>query len=338
MFEGARSGTPEQAVEDGLRLAEAGFDMLDVGAVPARSGPAGAAAEEAARLVPAVEGLAERGRGPGQRRHLRAGGGAARRAAPARHAINDIGGGADAMLEAGRGGAAAATCSCTSRARRGWTAPRPDYEDVVDRLKAFFAERIERAIALGIDEEAIAIDPGLDFDLSTDDDLEILRRLGELHSLGRPIYCSLSRKDFIGAVLAGSWEGRLGAGERGPRHVAAAALAAAEGAADPPPPRRRRARRDPRRGPDRGSRAVAEPALDLPWGSAIDEAWRVAIEPGRADGRLVAESIEREVEANEVPLPDQLDPGLREALGRTGVHDALRAPARGAASRARRRT
>ena len=39
MFEGARSGTPEQAVEDGLALAEAGFDMLDVGAVAARSGP-----------------------------------------------------------------------------------------------------------------------------------------------------------------------------------------------------------------------------------------------------------------------------------------------------------
>ena len=39
MFEGARSGTPEQAVEDGLALAEAGFEMLDVGAVAARSGP-----------------------------------------------------------------------------------------------------------------------------------------------------------------------------------------------------------------------------------------------------------------------------------------------------------
>ena len=39
MFEGARSGTPERAVEDGLRLAEAGFEMLDVGAVAARSGP-----------------------------------------------------------------------------------------------------------------------------------------------------------------------------------------------------------------------------------------------------------------------------------------------------------
>jgi DEAD/DEAH box helicase domain-containing protein len=61
------------------------------------------------------------------------------------------------------------------------------------------------------------------------------------------------------------------------------------------------------------------PALDLPWASAIDEGWRVAIDPGRKDGRLVAESAEREQEAAEVPLPAQLDPGLREALGRSGV-------------------
>jgi len=58
---------------------------------------------------------------------------------------------------------------------------------------------------------------------------------------------------------------------------------------------------------------------DLPWGSAIDEAWRVAIDPGRADGRLVAESAEREQEASEVPLPEQLHPDLRAALERSGT-------------------
>src|SRR5919112_6774896 len=60
MFVGARSGTPEQAIADGLALAEAGFDMLDVGAVAARPGPAVAADDEADRLVPTVEGLAAR--------------------------------------------------------------------------------------------------------------------------------------------------------------------------------------------------------------------------------------------------------------------------------------
>src|SRR5260221_8592530 len=74
MFEGARSGTPEQAVADGLALVDAGFDMLDVGAVAARSGPPVGAEEEAAALIPAVEGLATAG-GAGSARTLSVGGG-----------------------------------------------------------------------------------------------------------------------------------------------------------------------------------------------------------------------------------------------------------------------
>src|SRR3954451_17639506 len=60
MFEGARSGTPEQAVADGLALAEAGFEMLDLGAVAAKAGPPVPPEDEAAALVPAIEGLARR--------------------------------------------------------------------------------------------------------------------------------------------------------------------------------------------------------------------------------------------------------------------------------------
>src|SRR3954447_9319842 len=63
MFEGARSGTPEQAIADGLALAEAGFEMLDVGAVAAKSGPPVSPEEEAAALVPAVKGLVTQSRG-----------------------------------------------------------------------------------------------------------------------------------------------------------------------------------------------------------------------------------------------------------------------------------
>ncbi len=79
-------------------------------------------------------------------------------------------------------------------------------------------------------EEQIAIDPGLDFDLSTEQDLEVLRRLPELAALGPALYVSLSRKDFIGAVLAGSWEGRLPPGKREWGTVAATALAVRGGA------------------------------------------------------------------------------------------------------------
>jgi dihydropteroate synthase len=236
MFEGARSGTPEQAVKDGRALVEAGFEMLDLGAVAAKAGPPVAVEEEAAALIPAIEGLAKAGAdgaaGIGvpisadtfsvevARRALAAGAGA----------VNDISGGSDEMFEL----VAASGCGYVLMHIEG--PPRvdreaPSYEDVVDHLKSWFEGRVERAVALGVAEEQIAIDPGLDFDLNTEQDLEILRRLGELRrALGLPLYVSLSRKDFIGAVLAGSWEERLPAAEREWGTVAAVALAVRAGA------------------------------------------------------------------------------------------------------------
>ena len=226
MFEGARSGTPEQAVADGRALGEAGFDMLDVGAVAARSGPAVRPEDEAAALVPAIEGLA--GTVPLSadtfsvevaRRALAAGAGA----------VNDISGGSEEMFElVAEAGCGYVLMHIEGRPRvdRPWR----DYGDVVDHLRAWFEGRVELARELGIGEEQIAIDPGLDFDLSPEQDLEILRRLGELRSLGLPLYVSLSRKDFIGAVLAGSWEERRPPAEREWGTVAAVALAVRAGA------------------------------------------------------------------------------------------------------------
>jgi dihydropteroate synthase len=230
MYAGARSGTAEQAVADGTALVGLGFEMLDVGAVAARSGPPVTAEEEIERLVPAIAGLSESvGAGVPISADTFAPEVAAAAVAAGTVAVNDIGGGRDAMLEA----VAAAGCGYVLMHIEGpprVDRPLPRYDDVVDRLKAFFAERIERAVALGVAEEAIAIDPGLDFDLSVADDVEVLRRLDELHALGRPLYVSLSRKDFIGALLAGSWEERLDAEARGNGTIALAALAAAKGA------------------------------------------------------------------------------------------------------------
>jgi dihydropteroate synthase len=237
MFEGARSGTPEQAVADGLALAEAGFRMLDVGAVAAKAGPLVEPGEEAAALVPAVEGLAE---APVSKTGDLAeavpvsadtfSGEVARRALDAGAVcVNDISGGSEEMFElvAERGcGYVLMHIEGPPRVDRPWR----DYGDVVDHLRAWFEGRVELARSLGVAEEQIAIDPGLDFDLSPEQDLEILRRLGELRELGLPLYVSLSRKDFIGAVLAGSWEGRLPAAEREWGTVAAVTLAVREGA------------------------------------------------------------------------------------------------------------
>lgn len=227
MFEGARSGTPERAIEDGLALVEAGFDMLDVGAVAARSGPPVPAETEAAALVPAIEGLAGAGV-PVAADTFSVG--VARAALEAGAvAINDISGGSDEMFEL----VAETGCGYVLMHIEG--PPRVDrpprqYGDVVEHVKSWLAGRVEVARGLGVGEEQIAIDPGLDFDLTTEQDLEVLRRLHELRSLGLPLYVSLSRKDFVGAVLAGSWEGRLPAGEREWGTVAAVALAVRGGA------------------------------------------------------------------------------------------------------------
>jgi dihydropteroate synthase len=228
MFEGARSGTPERAVEDGMALAKAGFKMLDVGAVAARSGPAVPAEQEAARLVPAIEGLAARTDLPLSADTFSP---AVARAAldAGAVAINDIAGGSEEMF----GLAAESGCGLVLMHIEG--PPReeretPAYDDPVQHLKGWFAKRIEAAGAHGVSADQIAIDPGLDFDLSADDDLEIIRRLGELRELGRPLYVSLSRKDFLGAVLAGSWEDRLPAGEREWATAAATTLAVVAGA------------------------------------------------------------------------------------------------------------
>jgi dihydropteroate synthase len=227
MFEGARSGTPERAVVDGRALVEAGFDMLDVGAVAARSGPPVGPEREAAALVPAIEGLA--GSGVPVSADTFSPEVARRALAAGAVAVNDISGGSEEMFEL----VAESGCGYVLMHIEG--PPRVDrppreYGDVVDHLKSWFEGRVELARRLGVDEEQIAIDPGLDFDKTTEQDLEILRRLPELRELGLPLYVSLSRKDFVGAVLAGSWEERLPAAEREWGTVAAVALAVRNGA------------------------------------------------------------------------------------------------------------
>ncbi len=144
-------------------------------------------------------------------------------------AINDIGGGGPEMLAAVGGTDCGYVLMHIEGPPRAEREP-PRYDDPVEHLKSWFSARIEAAMGAGIDERRIAIDPGFDFDLSVADGLEVLRRLGELHSLGRPLFVSLSRKDFLGAVLAGSWEERVGAEEREWATCAAASLAVASGA------------------------------------------------------------------------------------------------------------
>ena len=229
MFEGARSGTAEQAVEDGVALAEAGFDMLDVGAIAARSGPPVPAEEEAARLVPAIEGLVERTELPVSADTFSTEV-AARALDAGAVVVNDISGAADPELFdlCAERGCGLVLMHIEGPPRQDREPPR--FDDPVEHLKAWFASRLESAAGRGLAAEQIAIDPGLDFDIGVADGLELLRLLDELRSLGCALYVSLSRKDLLGAVLAGSWEGRLEPTEREWATAAATALAVHNGA------------------------------------------------------------------------------------------------------------
>ena len=87
------------------------------------------------------------------------------------------------------------------------------YDDVVEEIYKFLKERINQLIEKGIDEEKIIIDPGIGFGKRTgqgiEDNCEIIGRLEELKSLGRPILMGISRKTFIGNITALPVEERL---------------------------------------------------------------------------------------------------------------------------------
>ncbi len=75
------------------------------------------------------------------------------------------------------------------------------YDDVVADVVGFLREKVDAAIALGVPEEALIVDPGPDFAKTPAQTIEVLRHLDQVRALGRPLLLALSRKDFIGAIL-----------------------------------------------------------------------------------------------------------------------------------------
>jgi len=77
----------------------------------------------------------------------------------------------------------------------------PRYEDVVSDVASFLEERIAFAVDAGIAEERICVDPGIGFGKTPDHNLELLRRLDRIVSLGRPVLVGASRKSTLARVL-----------------------------------------------------------------------------------------------------------------------------------------
>jgi len=85
----------------------------------------------------------------------------------------------------------------------------PHYDDVVDDVRAFLDERMGFALAHGVDEEQLLVDPGIGFGKTVAHNLILLRGLGRLKELGRPLVLGASRKRFLGAILGAEPGGRL---------------------------------------------------------------------------------------------------------------------------------
>jgi dihydropteroate synthase len=197
-------------------LLDAGADIIDVGG---ESGitrrPAVAVAEELERVVPLVERIAgELGALVSVDTYKPAVAEAAIAAGAA--VVNDVSGLRDPELAAVCARTGAALVLMHTRAAPKQRLQDPDlYDDVVADVVEFLGERMEVARAHGVRDEQLILDPGPDFAKTPAQTIVLLRRLEELHALGRPLLLAVSRKDFVGALTG-----------RGPRERLAGTLAA----------------------------------------------------------------------------------------------------------------
>jgi dihydropteroate synthase len=212
------------AIAHGRRLAAEGADILDVGGESTRPGAEPVAeAEELRRVLPVLDGLA----GAGPRLSIDTSKAAVAQAALQAGAtiVNDV----TALRSDPEMAALLAGHDCDVCLMHMLGEPRtmqrdPRYDDVVDDVKAFLSARLEHAVAAGIAEERVWLDPGIGFGKTVTHNLELLRRLPELVALGRPIVVGTSRKSFLGRIT-----GR-GPHERVPGTIATNVLALAAGA------------------------------------------------------------------------------------------------------------
>lgn len=201
---------PERAVAHGRRLANDGADILDIGAESTRPGAEGVSPEEELRRsLPVVEGLTD-GEVPVSIDTSKLAVAEAALDAGAK-IVNDV----TALRAEPELAVLCAERRATVVLMHMQGEPRtmqrdPTYDDVVADVKVFLAERIEFAVGEGIAEERIWVDPGIGFGKSLKHNLELMRRLGEIAELGRPVVVGTSRKSFIEKIDGSPVGERLG--------------------------------------------------------------------------------------------------------------------------------
>jgi dihydropteroate synthase len=190
---------PGDAVAAARRLLAEGAALVDVGGESTRPGAAAVPVdEELRRVVPVLEGLAglpvsiDTSKAEVARRALELGA----------ELVNDVTalrGDRDLAGVVADAGAYLCLMHMQGEPRTMQAAPR--YDDVVAEVTAFLEERLAAAVAAGVAEELVCLDPGIGFGKTPDQNLELVRGLGSIAALGRPVLVGLSRKSTLGRVL-----------------------------------------------------------------------------------------------------------------------------------------
>jgi dihydropteroate synthase len=209
--DGNRYMDPEAAVAHGVRLASEGAALLDIGGESTRPGAAPITLEEELRRVlPVIDGLVAVRTGA----RISVDTSKAQVAAAALRAgatmVNDVtalrGDPAMAQVVAEAG----AECCLMHMLGDPRTMQRdPRYDDVVAEVKSFLEQRLAFAVAAGIAEERILLDPGIGFGKTVAHNLELLAHLDELVAIGRPLVIGTSRKSFLGRLTGRPVDQRL---------------------------------------------------------------------------------------------------------------------------------
>jgi dihydropteroate synthase len=200
--DGGRYLDPDIAIEHGLRLAAEGAAILDVGGESTRPGAAPVGAEEELhRVVPVIEGL--RAAAGSVQISIDTSKTSVVRAALGAGAtfVNDVTAfRADPEMADVVAGAGVDCCLMHMLGEPRTMQDNPVYDDVVGEVTAFLKERMAFAVAAGVSEDRILLDPGIGFGKTLDHNLALLAHVDRLVALGRPVVIGTSRKSFLGKL------------------------------------------------------------------------------------------------------------------------------------------
>ncbi len=198
--DGGRYFDADTAIARGLALVEQGADLIDIGGESTRPGAAAVSpAEEIDRVLPVIRTLAKRTRTP-LSIDTRNGETADRALAAGASILNDVTGLRDPACAAAAARHGAAVVLMHMRGTPADMTGHANYRHLTGEVRTELHESIERAVSAGVDRSKIIIDPGIGFAKTAEQSIELIRKLPEIATLGRPLLVGPSRKSFLSTI------------------------------------------------------------------------------------------------------------------------------------------